>query len=234
MWQAFLAAFSLGLVGSAHCLGMCGPLVLALPVQEMTPAGRAFSLGLYHAGRIFVYASAGLVFGLVGRRVYLAGWQQGLSILLGVLILAWVVLKGARGGGRLPGWAGRLYELLQAWMGRLWQSPSPGRFFLMGMGNGLLPCGMVYMAVAGALTSPEVWQGAAFMAFFGLGTLPMLLGLQVTGRMVGISLRRQIRRGLPYLMALMAVLLILRGLNLGIPFISPVLASRPGHAIGCH
>lgn len=214
---------------------MCGPLVLALPVQRMTPSGRAFSLGLYHTGRIFVYASAGLVFGLVGRRVYLAGWQQGLSIVLGGLILAWVVVKGIRGGGgRLPGWAGRFYGVLQGWMGRLWQSPSRGRFFLMGMGNGLLPCGMVYLAIAGALTSPYVLQGAGFMACFGLGTLPMLLGLQVTGRMVRISFRQQIRRALPYLMAFMAVLLILRGMNLGIPFISPLLASRPGQVIGCH
>ena len=62
----------------------------------------------------------------------------------------------------------------------------------------------------------------------------MLLGLQVTGRLVGISFRRQIRKLLPYLTACMAVLLILRGLNLGIPFISPVLAARPGHVIGCH
>jgi sulfite exporter TauE/SafE len=213
---------------------MCGPLVLALPVQGMTPSGRAFSLGLYHIGRIAVYASAGLIFGLVGRRVYLAGWQQGLSIALGVSILLWVMLKGTYGGGRMPVWAGKFYGMLQSWMGRIWQSPSPGRFFLMGMGNGLLPCGMVYMAIAGALTSPDVLQGAGFMAFFGLGTLPMLLGLQVTGRMVRVSYRQQIRKALPYLMAFMAVLLILRGMNLGIPFISPVLASRPGRVIGCH
>jgi len=233
MWPSFFAAFSLGLIGSAHCVGMCGPLVLALPVQDLGVLQRAVGVGLYHAGRIMIYVLGGLLFGLVGRRVYLAGWQQGLSIVLGVSILGWLALKGV-GGQRRWGWVGGFYNGLQAWMGRLWQSPARAKFLLLGMANGLLPCGMVYMAIAGALTSPTVAQAVGFMAIFGLGTLPMLLGLQVTGRLVGISFRRQIRKLLPYLTACMAVLLILRGLNLGIPFISPVLAARPGHVIGCH
>jgi sulfite exporter TauE/SafE len=212
---------------------MCGPLVLALPVQRLSPAQRGFSVGLYHAGRIMVYALGGLLFGLLGRRVYLAGWQQGLSIVLGVSILGWLLVKGLRGRVRLR-MAECFYGWLQAWIGRLWQSPSRRKFLMMGMANGLLPCGMVYMAIAGALTSPTIIQAAGFMAFFGLGTLPMLLGLQVTGRMVSISFRQQIRKALPYLTACLAILLVLRGLNLGIPFVSPVLATRPGHVVSCH
>ena len=234
MWPSLLAAFGLGLFGSIHCVGMCGPLLLALPVQGLSPVQRGWSVGLYHAGRITVYAFGGLLFGLLGRRVYLAGWQQGLSIGLGVSILGWLVLKAIRGHRRMGGWIGGFYSWLQAWMGRLWQSPSRGKFLLMGMANGLLPCGMVYMAIAAALTSPTIAGAMGFMAFFGLGTLPMLLSLQMTGRMVSISFRQQIRRALPFLTAAMAILLILRGLNLGIPFVSPVLAARPGQVISCH
>jgi sulfite exporter TauE/SafE len=234
MWQSLLAAFSLGFIGSVHCVGMCGPLVLALPVHHMNVSKRIGSIWLYHSGRITVYASGGLLFGLLGRRVYLAGWQQGLSILLGVSILCWLAFKGLRGQGGLPGWANRFYGILQGWLGRLWQSPSPGKFLLMGIGNGLLPCGMVYLAIAGALTTENILQGMGFMACFGLGTLPLLLGLQMTGRMVNISFRQKIRKALPYLTVFVAILLILRGLNLGIPWVSPALATRPGQVIECH
>ncbi|MBS1662442.1 MAG: sulfite exporter TauE/SafE family protein [Bacteroidetes bacterium] len=226
----FLAALVLGFAGSAHCVGMCGPLALALPVQGFSAVRRWVSVGLYHGGRIFMYALAGVVFGLVGRRFYVAGWQQGLSIGLGVFILCWVVVRGAGGRGWLP--VG-VYAPLQRVMARVWASPSSGRFFLMGMLNGLLPCGMVYMAVAGALTSSGVMAAAVFMVCFGVGTLPMLVGLQVTGRMVGGPVRVRLRKVLPYLTVVMAVLLILRGLGLGIPFVSPVLAGAMGHAIEC-
>jgi len=234
MWQAFLAASGIGLLGSVHCVGMCGPLVLALPVQNMGAGQRALSVGSYHLGRIFIYSLAGLFFGLLGRRVYLAGWQQGLSVALGVLLLVWVVANGVGSRNRLPSWLNKFYWRLMGWMTRLWQSPSRGKYLLMGMGNGLLPCGMVYLAVAGALTSPSLLQGMGFMAFFGLGTLPMLVGLQITGRMVSVTFRQQVRRALPYITALVAILLILRGLNLGIPFISPQLSSGPGPIIECH
>ncbi|HMI64179.1 MAG TPA: sulfite exporter TauE/SafE family protein, partial [Puia sp.] len=218
MWQAFLAASGIGLLGSMHCVGMCGPLVLALPVQNMGAGQRALSVGSYHLGRIGFYSFAGLLFGLLGRRVYLAGWQQGLSIVLGVLLLVWLAGKGIRIRNRLPAGVNKFYWGLMGWMTRLWQSPSRGKFLLMGMGNGLLPCGMVYLAMAGALTSSSLLQGMGFMAFFGLGTLPLLLILQTTGRLVSVSFRQQVRKVLPYITALVAILLILRGLNLGIPF----------------
>lgn len=234
MWPSLFAAFSLGLVGSAHCVGMCGPLVLALPVQGLGVLQQSIRVGMYHAGRIMIYALGGLLFGLLGRRVYLAGWQQGLSVALGISILCWVVLKGFRGRLRIRGLFSHFYDLLQASMVKLWKSPGRGKFLLLGIANGLLPCGMVYMAIAAALTSQTIPQAVGFMAFFGLGTLPMLLGLQITGRMVSISLRQQIRKALPYLTAGLAVVLILRGLNLGIPFLSPMLASGPGATMSCH
>jgi len=234
MWQAFLAAFGIGLLGSMHCVGMCGPLVLSLPVRNMGARQRALSVGSYHLGRIGIYAFAGLLFGLLGRRVYLAGWQQGMSVLLGVLLLGWMTAKGFRLHGRMPVLVNKFYWELMRWMTSLWQSSFRGKFLLMGMGNGLLPCGMVYLAIAGALTSTSLIQGMGFMAFFGLGTLPLLLILQMSGMMVSVRFRQQVRKALPYLTALVAILLILRGLNLGIPFVSPMLAPQSGPIIQCH
>ncbi|HTI90164.1 MAG TPA: sulfite exporter TauE/SafE family protein [Puia sp.] len=234
MWQSFLAAFSIGMLGSMHCVGMCGPLVLALPVRNMGAGQRGLSVGSYHLGRIGIYSLAGLLFGLLGRRVYLAGWQQTMSVGLGVLLLVWIPAKGFRLHGRMPARVNKFYWGLMGWMTRLWQSPSRGKFFLMGMGNGLLPCGMVYLAIAGALTSSSLIQGMGFMFFFGLGTLPLLLILQMSGMMVSVTFRQQVRKALPYLTALVAILLILRGLNLGIPFVSPMLAPGQGPIVECH
>ncbi|MDP4151435.1 MAG: sulfite exporter TauE/SafE family protein [Bacteroidota bacterium] len=236
MWQSLLAAFSLGLVGSAHCVGMCGPLVLALPVHRMDPSRRGSAIALYHTGRIGVYALGGMVIGLLGRPVYLAGWQQTLSVLLGTIILCQVLIRMLRGGRslRMPAAILALYNALQRGMAPLWHSPSPGKFFLMGIGNGLLPCGMVYLAIAGALTTQDIAGAVGFMAFFGVGTLPMLLFLQATGRLVSVSFRQRIRNALPYLTAFMAILLILRGMNLGIPFVSPMLPAKPAQIVSCH
>ncbi len=228
MIQAWATAFFLGLLGSLHCIGMCGPLVLALPTQHLNATRRVTAALLYHGGRILVYSLGGMIFGLLGHRVWLAGWQQGFSITLGVLILLLVAFRRF-----LPATTGA-YAPVQRIIARLWQGPSISKFFLLGMANGLLPCGMVYLAIAGALTRPQVIEAVGFMAFFGLGTLPLLLLLQYTGHRLGLPFRLQLRRALPYITILMAILLILRGLDLGIPFVSPALPAAPGQSASCH
>jgi sulfite exporter TauE/SafE len=220
MIGAFLTAFLLGFAGSLHCVGMCGPLALALPVRHLSFSRRVLSMGLYHGGRIMMYSLGGLIFGLAGHRVWLAGWQRELSIVLGVVILGMVFV------GRAP----KGFGFLQRWMGRVWSAPGMGKFFVLGLGNGMLPCGMVYIAIAGALTLGNVGEGVGFMAFFGLGTLPLLLAL----KMVNVGTRIWWRRVRPYVTALIGVLLILRGLDLGIPFVSPKLPADPGQVISCH
>jgi uncharacterized protein len=237
MWEGFAMALLLGLASSLHCVGMCGPLALALP--KRSSGGRMAPL-IYHVGRIVTYTLGGLCFGLMGRGVYLAGWQQGLSIVLGVMILVVVIVRWlpvAGGMRRLGRWrhSGRGYfGLLQRVVARFWEAPSLGAVGLLGMINGLLPCGMVYLAIAGALTRPGVGEAMGFMAFFGLGTLPLLLLLQYAGHGLGASFRLQLRRVLPFVTVVVAVLLILRGLDLGIPFVSPLLAKGPGHVVECH
>jgi sulfite exporter TauE/SafE len=133
-----------------------------------------------------------------------------------------------------PGWITRLQTRLLNTMSRLLKDQRSGSFFLLGMANGLLPCGMVYLAIAGALSTNQLTDGVFFMAAFGLGTLPALLALNWFGHLASIRLRNRMKQLTPYVIAVMGVLLILRGLNLGIPFISPVLESARGAAIDCH
>lgn len=232
MWTLIAAALSLGLISSFHCVGMCGPLALALPVQHLNSRSRIFAIFSYHGGRLLTYTLQGSISGLLGRTIYLAGFQQWLSIVMGGLVLIWASSRFTR---RLSIPLGNLFRPLQAVISRLWQSSAGRRnYLILGMANGLLPCGMVYLAVAGAVSFSKIGESLAFMLFFGVGTLPALLLLSLSGRLIGAPVRQHMRRFIPFAMALMGVLLILRGLDLGIPFISPLLAHSPGHAVSCH
>jgi len=159
----------------------------------------------------------------LGRSVRLAGFQQVFSISVGVVIL---LLAIGRRGVRVPG--------LFALVGRLWRWESGVKFLVLGMANGMLPCGMVYLALAGAVSLSGVWDGAGFMVFYGLGTLPLLLGVSYFARYIGVSVRHRMRKVFPLVVASVGVLLILRGLGIGIPFVSPVLPAGPKEAILCH
>jgi len=234
MVQIVIAGLMLGVISSFHCVGMCGPLALALPLQQVSRGYKTISLLLYHLGRITMYAGFGLVFGLAGRGLYLAGFQQWFSIGLGILMLALLVQYLVMRNFWQPAPIRKLNQSIQRLLMRLWQTPGRSSFIWMGLANGLLPCGMVYLAIAGALNTSQVKSSVLFMAMFGLGTLPPLFALSYFGSMVKLSLRNRIRQMTPFVVGLMAILLILRGLNLGIPFISPVLGGARSSAVICH
>jgi sulfite exporter TauE/SafE len=248
MWPLFTTAIFLGLVSSFHCVGMCGPLALSLPLSSLPAVARFKSLLAYHGGRLSVYGTLGAIFGVLGRHIYLAGLQQVFSIVLGVVILVLAVLSGwsSRTGRRLVArrtdirprgalaWISKVRQPLPQLIFRLWQSKGRYRYFVLGMANGLLPCGMVYLAIAGALSLSRIWESVVFMIVFGAGTLPALLLISSSSRLAGARTRAFMRSVLPGLVALMGALLILRGLGLGIPFLSPVLAHGHGAAVSCH
>ncbi|ODT52746.1 MAG: hypothetical protein ABS68_07605 [Niastella sp. SCN 39-18] len=235
MWQFIAGGFVLGFFSSMHCVGMCGPLAMALPVHHLSHLKRFTVLLLYQFGRIVTYASLGLLFGFAGRHIYIAGFQQWFSIGIGILIFVLLILYYFYKKNVQPPFMLTFYKKIQGVIIALLQSKKNlFSYLLIGMANGMLPCGMVYVAIAAALTSTAIDQSVWFMMMFGLGTLPAMMAIGYFGTSLSFNVRAAMRKAVPYGIALMAMVLILRGMNLGIPFISPVLQSAPGVAAECH
>jgi hypothetical protein len=234
MAQLFIVAFMIGIVGSFHCVGMCGPLALALPLKSNSFGAKFTGSLLYNAGRIITYAFFGLIFGLIGQTAALFHFQQWLSIGAGVVILFFIVVPKKYSIQRVAGeYTNGVLGKLRSALGRLFSQKNQASLFVIGLLNGLLPCGLVYMAVAGAIGTGDAGSSILFMAAFGLGTLPVMWSIAFFGNYVGVQLRQKIRRVYPYLMAVMACLLILRGMGLGIPFISPEMNTEKAKVNGC-
>lgn len=218
----FGIAIALGLLGSLHCAAMCGPLMLALPVASSGAgrfiAGRIF----YQLGRIATYCLLGVVAGLVGKSIFLAGLQRCLSIALGVaILLGFLVSKKVALSAPIVILVGRLKSAMSAQL----QQRGFRSLLLLGMLNGLLPCGLVYVALAGAVSRGTLRDGIFYMAFFGLGTLPTMLGISFSGKLFPLAFRLKLRGAIPVGVCLLAGLLILRGMALGIPYVSPALVA---------
>jgi uncharacterized protein len=214
----FGVAFGLGILGSLHCAAMCGPLQLALPFGA-AGSGR-FIAGrlLYQFGRILTYCLLGVLAGGIGKSLALAGFQRWLSIGLGVAMLLGFLLSK-----RVTSWSvvNRLIAALTTAMAAQMKRRGPLTLLVLGMGNGLLPCGLVYTALAWAVAGGTFLAAIEFMAVFGLGTLPMLLAIGFLGRALPSAWRLRLSRLIPYGVCVVALLLILRGLALGIPYLSP-------------
>lgn len=219
LWTAFL----LGLLGSLHCAGMCGPLVLAR--EAAMPASRSLLNGrmFYNAGRLTTYTLLGGFFGAVGQSFALLGLQRWVSIAAGVLILLALVLSSRL---MLNGAITRGVALLKKRLGKLLVRPGGAAGFFLGNFNGLLPCGLVYAACAGAAATGGTTTGMGYMLVFGLGTVPMMLGVALAGKKLQFTLRFKLEKLIPGCLVMVALLLILRGLGLGIPYLSPNLEQK--------
>lgn len=222
------SALLLGVLGSAHCIGMCGPLALAIPVPRNNFGARLASTLALNSGRVITYALIGAGFGLFGRGLQLAGLQSTVSIALGVVIILGLLIPKLVQRLDVGRFTGTVVMRAQSLLARQLKRNSPEGLFFTGMLNGLLPCGMVYLAAAGAIAQDGWMQGALFMAFFGLGTWPALVGLRLSGSYAGPKLRSFLRKMAPVAYLLMGALFILRGLGLGIPWLSPLLGDPVG------
>ena len=214
LWTAFV----LGLIGSLHCAVMCGPLILAVSSSRGVESFTS-SRWSYHGGRIAVYCAIGFLFGAVGKTFALAGLQRWMSIMAGIAVLAGLVLSS---GTFLRNPVAKVVMALKSYFSRLLMRRSVFSRFTLGAINGLLPCGLVYIAAAGAAATANPLTGALHMALFGVGTLPMLLGLGALGARVR-SFNGVARRLIPASVAVVGLLLVLRGMALGIPYVSPAL-----------
>ncbi|MFN8278467.1 MAG: sulfite exporter TauE/SafE family protein [Chitinophagales bacterium] len=218
MEALFLSAFTLGILGSFHCIGMCGPIALALPAAGPTIGSRIYGALLYNLGRTFTYAIFGWVFGYFGKALILSGFQQWLSILTGLAVFLVLVFPSIKIPNLVPGF---LLQRIKNSIGQLFRQRTYSSLLAIGALNGLLPCGLVYAAVAGAISAGSPLYGAAFMWIFGAGTLPVMLLLIVSGQQLSLQRRQWVKRAVPYLAFSLSVLFVLRGLDLGIPYLSP-------------
>jgi hypothetical protein len=212
-----LTPLLLGLAASLHCVGMCGPLLLALPPGSGSRWAALRNMLIYHAGRTLTYVALGVLLGLAGKSIALAGFQKSLSVGAGVLMLflAFSAWRFERVVAVLPGFGVAVFAV-KSRIGRMLKRHPNGASFGIGLLNGLLPCGMVYAALAGAVSTADGAAGGLFMAVFGMGTIPMLLAVSLTGRSVGAAMRQKIKFAQPLLLTLAALLLLQRGLHLDI------------------
>ncbi len=235
MFDAWIiGGLSLGIVSSLHCIGMCGPLAMALPIHHLSMAKRVWALSCFHFGRLFTYATLGLLAGVAGKGLYISGWQQILTLTLGIIILAGFIAFYVLKTSIQPQWMSKAFQYLQQVMLKLLRSEKSSiSYMLLGMANGLLPCGMVYVALAAAATLGHIDQSSLFMVLFGLGTLPTLLLFTLAGQFISFKFRLQLRKAIPFFIAFTGVLLILRGLDLNIPYLSPKLQSIGEEVLHC-
>lgn len=217
-----ITPLTIGIVGSLHCIGMCGPIVVALPLKNQNMLTKVLGAVLYNSGRVATYGLLGVLFGLLGKGIHMAGFQQWTSIILGIVMIISVLFpfvfrEKITIGNLLAGMASRLIVRLK----KLFASRSYGSLLLIGLLNGLLPCGLVYVAIAGAINSGSVISGSLFMVLFGIGTTPLLLLATLASDAIGQRIRQKMQKAVPYFVFMLGVLFILRGMSLGIPYISP-------------
>jgi sulfite exporter TauE/SafE len=218
LWTALV----LGLAGSFHCFGMCGPIAFVIPVDRSSKTKQIIQLFLYNFGRVLTYSLIGLLFGFIGRGLYLAGFQQRLSVLMGVIMILAVIapiswLSKFNFSKPLYSFIGKVKQNLGIYLNK----KSNKALFLIGFFNGFLPCGLVYMALIGSISTGNHLQGALYMALFGIGTIPMMTAAILLGNFVSLSLRNRIQKIIPVFVVIIGLLFVLRGLGLGIPYISP-------------
>ncbi len=217
-----LTALIFGLLGSFHCVGMCGPIAFLLPVDRTNNLKKFGQIFLYHFGRILAYSILGLVFGLVGKSLNLFGFQQQLSIGIGVLMLLVVLIPQKtfnRYNFSRPVF--KIISKVKSALGKELKKKTPDTFLTIGFLNGFLPCGLVYMAIFGAIAAGNVLQGTLYMAVFGLGTIPLMTSAIYLGNFLNVQVRQRIRKAIPVFIVIIACLFIVRGLGLGIPYLSP-------------
>ena len=218
LWTALI----LGLAGGFHCIGMCGPIAFIIPVNRSSTTSLIFQTFLYHFGRLLSYSLIGLLFGFIGKGLYLAGFQQRLSILMGVIMILTIIIPVSvfnKYNFLYP-----LYKIIgkvKYNLGIYLNKKSNKALFSIGFFNGFLPCGLVYIALIGSISTGNVVQGALYMALFGIGTIPMMTSAVLLGNFVSVSLRAKFQKIIPVFVIIIGLLFILRGLGLGIPYFSP-------------
>jgi len=232
LWSALI----FGLLGSFHCVGMCGPIAFMLPVDRSNSFKKVSQITTYHIGRLLAYALIGLVFGLVGKSLYIFGIQQQLSIIIGVLMII-VVLTPVHVFNKYN-FSKPLYKLIskvKSSLGKALKKKTADTFLTIGFLNGFLPCGLVYMAVFASLTMTSAFNSSLYMVLFGLGTIPLMTTAIYLGKFLNATMKQRIQKAIPVFVVIIGLLFIIRGMGLGIPYLSPSpIVDITTSTIDCH
>lgn len=232
LWSALI----LGLLGSFHCIGMCGPIAFMLPVDRSNSTKKVMQITLYHLGRLLAYSLMGLVFGLVGKSLYIFGLQQQLSIVVGALMIV-VVLIPVQTFNKYN-FSKPIYKIIsrvKSALGQAFKKKTADTFLTIGFLNGFLPCGLVYMAVFASITTANAFQASLYMMLFGVGTIPLMTTAIYLGKFLNTNIKQRIQKAIPVFVIIIGLLFILRGLGLGIPYLSPApITETVSSAIECH
>lgn len=231
-----VSAFILGLLGSFHCVGMCGPIAFMLPVDRSNTVKKITQIAIYHFGRLLAYSIIGLIFGLIGKSLYIFGFQQQLSIIIGVLMILVVLIPQPtfnKYNFSRPVY--RLISKVKSALGSAMKKKSMDTFLTIGFLNGFLPCGLVYMALFAAIAGGNALNGILYMAVFGLGTIPLMTTAIYFSQFLKGKARQRIQKAIPVFVILIGALFILRGLGLGIPYLSPApVYELVSNGVDCH
>lgn len=235
-----VSAIALGFASGFHCIGMCGPIALSMGLTKKQAANFYLQNLTYQFGRIFTYSVLGALLGIIGQGFEMAGFQKYLTIIAGVLLIVMAVFSfgGKDFASKIPFLSKFLYSVKMN-LGKLLQKADYRSRFTTGLLNGFLPCGMVYMALTASLAGGGIWQGALYMALFGLGTLPFMFAIVLAGNLMNQAFRVKVLKAVPVIMIILGGLFILRGLELGIPYVSPkaeamTISKDPNGAVNCH
>ena len=231
-----VSAFILGLLGSFHCVGMCGPIAFMLPVDRSNTVKKITQISIYHFGRLLAYSIIGLVFGLIGKSLYIFGFQQQLTIIIGVLMILVVLIPQQtfnKYNFSRPVY--RLISKVKSALGSAMKKKTMDTFLTIGFLNGFLPCGLVYMALFAAIAGGNAINGILYMAVFGLGTIPLMTTTIYFSQFLKGKARQRIQKAIPVFVILIGALFILRGLGLGIPYLSPApVYELVSNGVDCH
>jgi uncharacterized protein len=211
----FLVSFMLGILGSFHCASMCGPLVLGVFNKRfLTHPWQYFT---YHLGKIVAYAIIGGSIGLIGATFHIFMSQQRVSILTGISLLLYFVWSKIAMKDSMSSKVQTYYTRFRRFFEK---APWP-KYYLFGFLSGFLPCGLVYVAATSAISTGHVSLSILWMVFFGLGTIPSLSLVLILRNKMASQFQFLFQKLYQNIIFILAVLLILRGLNLGIPYLSP-------------
>ena len=231
-----VSALILGLMGSLHCVGMCGPIAFMLPVDRTNNYKKFGQIFIYHFGRLLAYGIIGLIFGLLGKGLSIFGIQQKLSIAIGIIMILVVLIPYKTFNKyNLSKPIYKIISKVKNQLGKELKKKSPDTFLTIGFLNGFLPCGLVYMALFGSIAMGDALQGSLYMMLFGVGTLPLMTAAIYFSNLLKGGIRQKVQRAIPVFVIIIGALFILRGLGLGIPYVSPAPVTQlASSAIECH